>query len=235
MKAEGRGQKAEGRSGERHVRAALLLLTSAFCLLPSAFISAENRLSKSTSPYLLQHAANPVDWYPWGGEAFAKAKKENKPIFLSVGYSTCHWCHVMEKESFADKEIAALMNGAFVNVKVDREERPDVDSVYIAVARTLTGDAGWPNNVILTPDGKPFFAAAYIPKERFRALIPRVQKMWSEQRESILSSADMVLRALQPPPLGDEKLGADVLAAGYRQLSARFDAANGGFLPAPKF
>jgi len=176
-----------------------------------------------------------VQWHAWGDEAFARAKKENKPVFLSAGYSTCHWCHEMQRESFADPEIAKLMNDAFVNILVDREERPDVDSVYIAVTRTLTGDAGWPNNVVLTPDGKPFFAAAYIPKEKFRALIPRLGKMWSEQRESVVQQADMIVRALQAPPLGSESLGADVLEKGYRQLAARYDAANGGFLPEPKF
>jgi uncharacterized protein YyaL (SSP411 family) len=196
---------------------------------------APNRLANSKSRYLLQHAYNPVDWYPWSEEAFAKAKKENKPVFLSVGYSTCHWCHVMEQESFADAEIAKLMNEAFVSVKVDREERPDIDSVYLGVTRTLTGDAGWPNNVILTPDGKPFFAAAYIPKERFRALIPRIAKMWSEQREQVTASAEMVVRALQPPPVAGDALTDAVLTKGYEQLSARFDAAHGGFLPEPKF
>ncbi|PYQ29024.1 MAG: hypothetical protein DMF56_12130 [Acidobacteria bacterium] len=228
MKAEGRRQRAEVRSRCRRVFA--LLLTSALCLLPSAFISAAPR-----SPYLTQHASDPVQWQSYGDAAFAEARKNNKPIFLSIGYSTCHWCHEMQRESFADPEIAKLMNDAFVNILVDREERPDIDSVYIAVTRTLTGDAGWPNNVILTPDGKPFFAASYIPKERFRALIPRVQKMWSEQREGIVASANMVMTALKPPPVSTETLGADILEKGYRQLAARYDAENGGFLPAPKF
>jgi len=219
------------------------ILNSAFCILHSAFIllcvalplHAADRLKPERSPYLQQHKTNPVDWHPWSQTPFTKAKQENKPIFLSIGYSTCHWCHVMDRESFSDPEIAKLMNDAFVSILVDREERPDVDSVYIAVTRTLTGDAGWPNNVILTPDGKPFFAASYIPKEKFRALIPRVQAMWREQREQIASSAEMVVRALAPPPPGSESLGAETLANGYRQLAARFDAANGGFLPEPKF
>ncbi|HEX7829711.1 MAG TPA: thioredoxin domain-containing protein [Thermoanaerobaculia bacterium] len=197
--------------------------------------TAENRLAKSTSRYLQQHAKNPVDWYPWSSEAFDKAKKENKPIFLSVGYSTCHWCHVMESESFSDAEIAKLMNGAFVSIKVDREERPDIDSVYLAVTRTLTGDAGWPNNVILTPDGKPFFAAAYIPKEKFRALIPRLQSMWATQHEQVAASAEMIVRTLQAAPVVGDALTADVLTAGYKQLASRFDAENGGFFPEPKF
>jgi uncharacterized protein YyaL (SSP411 family) len=194
-----------------------------------------NRLAESKSRYLLQHATNPVDWYPWSDEAFARAKKENKPIFLSIGYSTCHWCHVMEQESFADPDVAKLMNDAFVSIKVDREERPDLDSVYLAVTRALTGDAGWPNNVILTPDGKPFFAASYIPKEKFVALIPRISSMWAGQRERVVANAEMITRTLQAAPVAGEALGADVLTKGYRQLASRFDAANGGFLPAPKF
>jgi thioredoxin-related protein len=124
-----------------------------------------NRLSKEKSPYLLQHADNPVDWYPWGEEAFDEAKSENKPIFLSIGYSTCHWCHVMEHESFEDTVVARLMNDAFVCVKVDREERPDIDNIYMAAARLATGSGGWPLTIIMTPDRKPFFTATYIPKE----------------------------------------------------------------------
>ena len=194
-----------------------------------------NRLATSKSRYLLQHANNPVDWYPWGTEAFEAAKKANKPIFLSIGYSTCHWCHVMEKESFADPEVAKLMNDAFIAIKVDREERPDLDSVYLTVTRTLTGDAGWPNNVVLTPDGKPFFAAAYLPREKFKALIPRLAGMWREQREHVAASAEMITSALRTAPVAGETLTAGVLAAGYRQLATRFDATNGGFLPEPKF
>ncbi|HEY0372764.1 MAG TPA: thioredoxin domain-containing protein [Thermoanaerobaculia bacterium] len=201
----------------------------------SATALLKNRLSTSKSRYLLQHATNPVDWYPWSDEAFALAKKTHKPIFLSIGYSTCHWCHVMEKESFADPEIAKLMNDAFVSIKVDREERPDLDSVYLAVTRTLTGDAGWPNNVILTPDGKPFYAASYIPKEKFRALIPRISSMWNEQRESVVANAEMITRTLQAKPVAGDALGADVLEKGYRQLASRFDAKHGGFNPEPKF
>jgi uncharacterized protein YyaL (SSP411 family) len=176
-----------------------------------------------------------VEWYPWGDAAFARARKENKPIFLSIGYSTCHWCHVMEQESFADPEIAKLMNEAFVSIKVDREERPDLDAVYLSVTRTLTGDAGWPNNVILTPGGKPFFAAAYIPKERFRALIPRISTQWREQRERVVANAEMIVRSLHSSSSAGDALTADVLAKGYRQLATRFDAKHGGFLPEPKF
>ncbi|HEX6097041.1 MAG TPA: thioredoxin domain-containing protein [Thermoanaerobaculia bacterium] len=213
---------------------ALLVLGSSFILHPSSLLAA-NRLSASKSRYLLQHAQNPVDWYEWGDEAFAKARTAGKPVFLSIGYSTCHWCHVMEKESFADPGIAKLMNEAFISVKVDREERPDLDSVYIAVTRALTGDAGWPNNVILTPDGKPFYAASYIPKEKFRALIPRIATMWSEQRERVVANAEMITRTLQAKPVAGDALGADVLEKGYRQLASRYDAKHGGFLPEPKF
>jgi uncharacterized protein YyaL (SSP411 family) len=213
------------------------LFATAFLLSPSSSAAEPNRLAKSTSRYLLQHATNPVDWYPWGDEAFAKAKKEGKPIFLSVGYSTCHWCHVMEQESFADPETARLMNEAFVSIKVDREERPDLDSVYLAVTRALTGDAGWPNNVVLTPDGKPFFAASYIPNDRFRALIPRLQTMWREQRERVIASAEMITASLNSPaPAGDSGVKAPAtLERGYQQLLARFDRKHGGFLPEPKF
>jgi len=124
-----------------------------------------NRLINEKSPYLLQHAYNPVDWYAWSNEAFEKAKNEDKPIFLSIGYSTCHWCHVMEGESFEDDEVAELMNDAFVNIKVDREERPDIDNLYMTVAQLLKGRGGWPLTIIMTPDKKPFFAATYIPKK----------------------------------------------------------------------
>ena len=141
----------------------------------------------------------------------------------------------MEKESFADPEIAKLMNEAFVSIKVDREERPDLDAVYLAVTRTLTGDAGWPNNVILTPDGKPFFAGSYIPKDKFRTLIPRISAQWKEQRERVVANAEMIVRSLQASTAAGDALTADVLAKGYRQLAARFDAKHGGFLPEPKF
>ena len=123
-----------------------------------------NRLAQEKSPYLLQHAHNPVNWFPWGGEAFEKARREEKPVFLSIGYSTCHWCHVMERESFEDSEVAALLNRAFISVKVDREERPDVDAVYMEVCQAVTGQGGWPLTIVMTPEQKPFFAATYLPK-----------------------------------------------------------------------
>ncbi|MEO8379030.1 MAG: thioredoxin domain-containing protein, partial [Acidobacteriota bacterium] len=211
------------------------LAVAVLMALATSLLAVPNRLAKEKSRYLLQHANNPVDWYPWGEEAFARAKRENKPVFLSVGYSTCHWCHVMESESFSDPAIAKLMNEAFVSIKVDREERPDIDSVYLAVARTLTGEAGWPNNVVLTPDGKPFFAASYVPREKFRALIPRLASMWSEQRERVTASAEMITRSLQASPGEGEVLGKEILDRGAEQLRTRFDEKHGGFLPEPKF
>jgi uncharacterized protein YyaL (SSP411 family) len=203
-------------------------------------LEAANRLAGSTSRYLRQHADNPVDWYPWGEEAFAKAKRENKPLFISIGYSTCHWCHVMERESFADPATAKLMNETFVAVKVDREERPDLDSVYLAAARTLTGDAGWPNNVIVTPDGRPFFAVSYVPNAKFVALVSRIGAMWRERREQVESSAAMVTASLQSVASAAAEGSVEAIVPplaerGYRQLAARFDEAHGGFLPEPKF
>ena len=162
-----------------------------------------NKLIGEKSPYLLQHAYNPVDWYPWGDEAFEKAEKENRPIFLSIGYSTCHWCHVMEKESFEDEDVARLMNDAFVSIKVDREERPDIDGVYMTVCQMMTGSGGWPLTIIMTPEKKPFFAATYLPKEaRFgragmKELIPRIKGLWKNNQGEALTSADKVTSVLE--------------------------------------
>ena len=206
-----------------------------------------NRLIREKSPYLLQHAYNPVDWYPWGKEAFEKAKKEDKPIFLSIGYSTCHWCHVMEKESFEDPEVAKLINEVFVPIKVDREERPDIDNVYMKVCQLISqGGCGWPLNVILTPDGKPFFVATYIPKEnRFGRigmldLIPRIKEFWETRRKDILDSAVQITSVLEQISQGTERLGgedldASTLTLAYEQLARNFDSAYGGFSQAPKF
>src|SRR2546425_4297221 len=171
--------------------------------LPKAKRSYTNHLAKEKSPYLQLHAHNPVDWYPWGDEAFRKAKDENKPIFLSIGYATCHWCHVMEQESFSDPLIGDMMNATFVSIKVDREERPDIDSVYMTVSQMLTGGGGWPLTILMTPDKKPFFAATYIPKEdRFgRAglltLIPKVAEAWREKHQEIVGSAEQITASLQ--------------------------------------
>ncbi|MCJ7624054.1 MAG: thioredoxin domain-containing protein [Anaerolineaceae bacterium] len=202
-----------------------------------------NHLINEKSPYLLQHAYNPIDWYPWGEEAFEKARAENKPIFLSIGYSTCHWCHVMEKESYNDEEVGRLMNETFIAIKVDREERPDIDSIYMDVAMMLNGRGGWPLNIIMTPDGEPFFAITYIPKEtRFGQkglleLIPQVQNIWLNERDSILKLADQVTASLQAAEdnTSGPTLGLDMLDSAYGQLAGQFDLLHGGFGEAPKF
>jgi len=200
-----------------------------------------NRLINEKSPYLLQHAHNPVNWYPWGEEAFEKAKNENKPVFLSIGYSTCHWCHVMEKESFEDDDVAALMNDAFVSIKVDREERPDIDSIYMAVCQAMTGSGGWPLNLLLTPDRKPFHALTYIPKESrlgrvgMLDLIPQVKELWNSQRDEVEKAANQNVNALKPASLAGERLTDDILHIAYEQLLGMFDEEHGGFGHAPKF
>ncbi|MEX0821288.1 MAG: thioredoxin domain-containing protein, partial [Rhodothermales bacterium] len=210
--------------------------------------SMSNRLADEQSPYLLQHKDNPVDWYPWSEEAFEKAREEDRPIFLSIGYSTCHWCHVMEHESFEDEEVAALMNEAFVPIKVDREERPDVDGVYMTACQMMTGQGGWPLTVIMTPDKKPFHVATYVPKNsRFgRAgmtdLIPRLKDAWENRREEVMRTADEVVDALQSsasPAEGREGEAShtdpSALERAYRALRNRFDSEHGGFGRAPKF
>ena len=202
-----------------------------------------NRLIFQKSPYLLQHARNPVDWYPWGEEAFAKARREDKPIFLSIGYSTCHWCHVMEHESFEDSTVAALLNKTFVCIKVDREERPDIDQIYMQVCTAMTGSGGWPLTIIMTPDKKPFYAGTYFPKtSRFQRigmldLIPGIDKSWKTDRQKILTSADRVVDFLQKNTGGQpgSALDKQVLQTAFQQLSQRFDPTYGGFGQAPKF
>jgi uncharacterized protein YyaL (SSP411 family) len=202
-----------------------------------------NRLIFEKSPYLLQHADNPVDWYPWGPEAFEKARGEDKPIFLSIGYSTCHWCHVMEHESFEDPEVARLMNEVFVSVKVDREERPDLDNIYMAVCQMMTGGGGWPLTIIMTPDKKPFFAGTYFPKESrygrigILDLIPRVKEVWITKPDEVLKSANQITIALQQISSGapGEDPGESTLRTAYEQLAQRFDGQYGGFDSAPKF
>ncbi len=202
-----------------------------------------NRLIKEKSPYLLQHAYNPVDWHAWNEEAFDRARSENKPIFLSIGYSTCHWCHVMEKESFEDSEVAQLMNEAFVSIKVDREERPDVDHVYMTVCQMMTGSGGWPLTIVMTPDKKPFFAATYIPKgSRFgrtgmMELIPRIREVWKNRHKDVLDSAENMTAALQSIEKENpgEPLDHGVLDKAYQELAQRFDKTYGGFSGSPKF
>jgi len=202
-----------------------------------------NRLIHEKSPYLLQHAYNPVDWRAWNDEAFEKARAENRPIFLSIGYSTCHWCHVMEKESFEDAQVAALMNETFVSIKVDREERPDIDHVYMTVCEMMTGSGGWPLTIVMTPDKKPFFAATYLPKgSRFgrpgmMELIPRIREVWKNRQKDVLESAENMTTALQSmeKEKPGEILDAGVLDKAYRELAQRFDETYGGFSGAPKF
>ncbi len=204
-----------------------------------------NRLAHEKSPYLLQHAHNPVDWYPWGEEAFAKARRENKPIFLSVGYSTCHWCHVMAHESFENEEVAAIMNREFVNIKVDREERPDVDRVHMTFVQATTGGGGWPMSVWLTPDLKPFVGGTYFPPEDrhgqpgFKKVLERIAAAWKQDHEKIAEQGARIVEALREAQAAEmgtaEKIDTKILTAAYEQFSRNFDARDGGFGSAPKF
>jgi len=202
-----------------------------------------NHLVNEISPYLRQHAHNPVDWYPWGLEAFERAQRENKPIFLSIGYSTCHWCHVMAHESFEHFEVARLMNEVFVSIKVDREERPDIDNVYMSVCQVMTGSGGWPLSIIMTPDKKPFFAATYIPREgRFgligmTELIPHIKELWTTRRGEALSLSNEIATVLQRTSreTSGEELDEATLELAYEQLAKRFDEQHAGFSIAPKF
>jgi len=203
-----------------------------------------NRLAAESSPYLRQHAENPVDWYPWGDEAMARARAEDRPILLSIGYAACHWCHVMAHESFEDAETAALMNAEFVNVKVDREERPDVDAIYIQAVQAMTGHGGWPMTVFLTPDGEPFFGGTYFPPDdrqglpSFRRVLRSVADAWRDRRdrigETVASLRELYDRQLAPPG-GADVVTADTLARGAASIVAQHDAVNGGLGRVPKF
>ena len=205
-----------------------------------------NRLAQEKSPYLLQHADNPVEWYPWGEEAFAKARSENKPIFLSIGYSTCHWCHVMAHETFESGEVAAVMNREFVNIKVDREERPDVDRVYMTFVQATTGGGGWPMSVWLTPDLKPFVGGTYFPPEDrygqpgFTKVLERIAAAWKQDHEKISKQGTNIIEALEQAAGAGvaepgERLGEQTLKAAYQQIARSYDAHEGGFGVAPKF
>ncbi|GAB7387628.1 thioredoxin domain-containing protein [Bacillaceae bacterium] len=210
-----------------------------------------NRLIHEKSPYLLQHAYNPVDWHPWGEEAFAIAKAEDKPIFLSIGYSTCHWCHVMERESFEDEEVAAFLNRHFVPVKVDREERPDIDHIYMTVCQEMTGQGGWPLTVIMTPEKEPFFAGTYFPKKRrfgrpgLMEILAHIHERWAQDKEAVRKTAKRVTEAIreratakneQAEALGGETvLSRETLHKAYAQYVDTFDPEYGGFGEAPKF
>ncbi len=203
----------------------------------------DNHLLGQKNPYLLQHAHNPVDWYPWGEAAFDRALKEDKPIFLSIGYSTCHWCHVMEKESFESVDVAEILNRAFVSIKVDREERPDIDTVYMAVCQALSGSGGWPLTVIMTPDKKPFFATTYIPREsRFGMLgmldvLPKIEDLWKNSRNDINTSSDRVSEAIKKN--AEIKFKSDIeqglFEKAFNEIDSTFDNVYGGYGNAPKF
>jgi uncharacterized protein YyaL (SSP411 family) len=202
-----------------------------------------NSLINETSPYLLQHAHNPVGWYTWSSEAFERAKKEDKPIFLSIGYSTCHWCHVMEHESFENERIAKIMNEHFVSIKVDREQRPDVDEIYMKAVQIMTGSGGWPLSVFLTPDGKPFYGGTYFPpsdlygRPGFERVLLSITNAWKNKRQELVESAGKLSEFLAGPTSPDEReeLSAEMLKAGFNHFQDIFDGTNGGFGIAPKF
>ncbi|MRN56750.1 thioredoxin domain-containing protein [Paenibacillus monticola] len=205
-----------------------------------------NRLAKEKSPYLLQHAHNPVNWFPWGDEAFAKAKSENKPIFLSIGYSTCHWCHVMERESFEDEEVASLLNENYIAIKVDREERPDIDALYMSVCQALTGSGGWPLTVLLTPEKKPFYAGTYFPKRRMFGrlgimdVLEQIRDKWAQDGASFTRLGDDLLAELQSSEQkdrqsGSAEVGEELLHEAFQLYERQFDEQYGGFGNAPKF
>src|SRR5436190_2031235 len=223
------------------------------CCMASANIKAEgvleeprraNRLANEKSPYLLQHADNPVEWFPWGKEAFEKARRENKPIFLSIGYSTCHWCHVMAHESFEDTATADIMNREFVNIKVDREERPDVDRVYMTFVQATTGGGGWPMSVWLTPQLAPFVGGTYFPPEdrfghpAFKRVLQRIAEAWKNDRTKISSHGANIVDALREAAKDQTSAGeidAVILESAHQQFARTFDANEGGFGGAPKF
>jgi uncharacterized protein len=203
-----------------------------------------NRLANETSPYLLQHKDNPVDWYPWGEEALARARDEERPILLSIGYSACHWCHVMERESFEDPETAALMNDRFVSIKLDREERPDLDSIYMEACQAMTGQGGWPLNVFLTPEQVPFFAGTYFPPDSrmgmpsWRSVLEAVATAWDGHRDEIRAGGEQIAQRLRGGALlqpSEQPLGESALDGAVEVLRTLYDRANGGFGQAPKF
>src|SRR3989338_8003674 len=228
----------------------LLLLAEVYLLLIGGFtLSAEelytNRLINEKSPYLLQHAHNPVNWYSWGKESCEKAKTEDKPIFLSIGYSTCHWCHVMEEESFSNPEIAGMMNKYFVSVKVDREERPDIDNIYMSAVMAMTGSGGWPLTVFIASDKKPFYGGTYFPPDDrwgrpgLKTTLNSIADAWKNRRDEVLRSGDSLAQAIQQQVVTSTKkifpLDKETLKKSYAQFLQRFDSRYGGFGSAPKF
>ena len=238
-----------GETGE----AILATVMATLCGASTGLASAEpqpgarrNHLAGEASPYLQLHVYNPVDWYPWGPEAFEKAKREDKPIFLSVGYSTCYWCHVMEREAFSDPKIAKQMNASFVSVKVDREERPDIDEIYMQATRLLTGSGGWPNSVFLTQEGKPFFAGTYFPPEDkggrpgFPKILKQLSSRWKTERGQMIARAERVAAAIRSGFSASSSVAASfdpaqLLARGVGSLAGRFDSEHGGFSSHTKF
>jgi uncharacterized protein YyaL (SSP411 family) len=201
-----------------------------------------NRLITEKSPYLLQHANNPVDWYPWSQEAFYKARQEDKPVFLSIGYSTCHWCHVMARESFEDEEVAGFLNKHFISIKVDREERPDIDQIYMNVCHAMTGQGGWPLTIVMTPDERPFFVGTYFPKENrwghlgLINILQRLVNAWEKDRGHIDSIGNRVTQILQTQTEGTPgKLEKSIIEEAFNEFALRFDDKYGGFGSAPKF
>ena len=213
--------------------------------MKSATYKHTNRLAREKSPYLLQHAHNPVDWFPWGEAAFEKARVENRPIFLSIGYSTCHWCHVMERETFEDEKVAAFLNPHFVSIKVDREERPDVDKIYMTFVQAATGSGGWPLNVFLTPELKPFFGGTYFPPDNrqgrpgFMQLLRQIHEVWQTRRGEIAGSAADIHARLEAATMsvdaGAVPLTEDALKNAGEFFKRMFDPRHGGFGGAPKF
>ncbi len=198
-------------------------------------MSHSNHLIHETSPYLLEHAHNPVNWYPWGEEAFAKAKVEDKPIFLSVGYSACHWCHVMAHESFEDETVAEYLNNSFVSVKVDREERPDVDGVYMRACQAMTGSGGWPMSVFLSTDKLPFFAGTYFPKDSFIQILEAISKAWKHDLESLLENGQQLAKAVDQKTANRAVKSETLIEKALTEYENSFDTAYGGFGRAPKF
>ncbi len=200
-----------------------------------------NRLANETSPYLLQHKDNPVDWYPWCDEAFDRAKKEDKPIFLSIGYSACHWCHVLAHESFEDEEIAEILNQYFISIKVDKEERPDIDSVYMAVCQAFTGGGGWPTSIFMTAEQKPFFAGTYFPKTSrggmvgFRELLLAIHEKWVSDRDTLLQDSEKIIKHLNKSEVTSSTADIDLTHPAVQQYERIYDEKHGGFGRAPKF
>ena len=200
-----------------------------------------NMLKNETSPYLLQHSENPVNWYPWRQEAFEKARAEDKPIFLSIGYSSCHWCHVMAHESFESLKTAEILNEKFISIKVDRDERPDIDSVYMSVCQAFTGSGGWPMSIFMTWDKKPFFAGTYFPPYSrngmpgFFELLNAISSQWQNNRYKLINSADMIIKQLKMQDIHNKPVNGNPIEEAVQIFSESFDSVNGGFGSAPKF